>query len=107
LRREIEEWASRERRSLGNFTQLMVDWAFEQLKIVGSMKRLLKSAKESKNLPNIDRPTKNTATPFCPPEALVDVNVFHPVTPVRQFPVVRKQRDWDNGLAVPAEIFYV
>jgi uncharacterized protein (DUF1778 family) len=42
LRREIEEWASRERRSLGNFTQLMVDWAFEQLKIVGSMKRLLK-----------------------------------------------------------------
>jgi hypothetical protein len=42
MRREMEAWASRERRTLGNFTELMVEWAFEQLKVAGSTERLLK-----------------------------------------------------------------
>jgi len=42
LRREMEEFAAKERRRLGNVGELLLEWAFEQLKIAGSVDRLLK-----------------------------------------------------------------
>jgi hypothetical protein len=42
LRTELEEFAARERRKLGNITELILEWAFEQLKVAGSTERLLK-----------------------------------------------------------------
>jgi len=42
LRAELEELASRERRKLGNITELILEWGFEQLKAAGSTERLLK-----------------------------------------------------------------
>jgi len=41
LRAELEEFAARERRTLGNVGELILEWAFEQLKIAGSTERLL------------------------------------------------------------------
>lgn len=40
LRRELEEFAAKERRSLGNLGEILVEWAFEQLKSAGSTERL-------------------------------------------------------------------
>ena len=42
LRAELEEFAARERRKLSNITELILEWAFEQLKAAGSTERLLK-----------------------------------------------------------------
>jgi hypothetical protein len=42
LRRELEEWANRDRRKLGNLGEVLIEWAFEQLKNAGSTERLLK-----------------------------------------------------------------
>jgi len=42
LRRELEEFAAKERRKLGNLGELILEWAFEQLKTAGSVDRLLK-----------------------------------------------------------------
>jgi hypothetical protein len=42
LRQEIEEFAAKERRKLGNLGEVILEWAFEQLKTAGSVKRLLK-----------------------------------------------------------------
>jgi len=42
LRAELEEFASQERRTLGNLAELLLEWSFEQLKLVGSMDQLLK-----------------------------------------------------------------
>jgi hypothetical protein len=42
LRAELEAFAARERRKLGNITELILEWAFEQLKAAGSTERLLK-----------------------------------------------------------------
>jgi hypothetical protein len=42
LRAEMEEFAARERRTLGNLGELLVEWSFAQLKVAGSMDRLLK-----------------------------------------------------------------
>jgi len=42
LRSEMEGFAAGEQRSLGNIGTLLVVWAFEQLKAVGSTERLLK-----------------------------------------------------------------
>lgn len=41
LRAELEAFATRERRTLGNLGELIVEWAFEQLKAAGSTERLL------------------------------------------------------------------
>ena len=41
LRSELEQFAARERRKLGNITELILEWAFEQLKSAGSTERLL------------------------------------------------------------------
>ena len=42
LRAELEEFAAREKRKLGNLGELMLEWAFEQLKTAGSTQNLLK-----------------------------------------------------------------
>ena len=42
LRREMEAWAEKERRKLGNLGETLMEWAFEQLKAAGSTDRLLK-----------------------------------------------------------------
>jgi len=42
LRREMEEFAMKERRKLGNLAELILEWGFEQLKMAGSVDRLLK-----------------------------------------------------------------
>jgi DNA anti-recombination protein RmuC len=41
LRVELEAFASREKRTLGNIGELILEWAFEQLKTAGSTERLL------------------------------------------------------------------
>jgi hypothetical protein len=40
LRRELEEAAAKERRTLCNLSELLLEWAYEQLKIAGSVDRL-------------------------------------------------------------------
>lgn len=42
LRTELEQFAARERRKLGNIGEVILEWAFEQLKAAGSTERLLK-----------------------------------------------------------------
>lgn len=44
LREEFERYAAAERRTLGNFGSVLLEWAFEQLKTAGSTERLLKFA---------------------------------------------------------------
>ena len=41
FRRKLEEVAARERRTLGNVGELLLEWAYDQLKIAGSLERLL------------------------------------------------------------------
>jgi hypothetical protein len=41
LRTELEKFAARERRKLGNIGEVLLEWAFEQLKAAGSTERLL------------------------------------------------------------------
>ena len=42
LRVEMEEFAVREQRSLGNLGAVLLEWGFAQLKVAGSVDRLLK-----------------------------------------------------------------
>ncbi len=42
LRRDMEAFAERERRKLGNVGEALLEWSFEQLKVAGSLDRLLK-----------------------------------------------------------------
>jgi len=42
LRVELVEFATKERRSLGNMGAALLEWAFEQLKTARSLERLLK-----------------------------------------------------------------
>ena len=42
LRAEMEEFAARERRKLGNVGMVLLEWGVEQLKAAGSIERLLK-----------------------------------------------------------------
>ena len=41
LRKELEEYAAKERRTLGNLGELLMEWASEQLKTAGSTTKLL------------------------------------------------------------------
>jgi hypothetical protein len=50
LRVGLESFAAREKRTLGNIGEVMVEWAFEQLKIVGSTERLLRYRIRSKKV---------------------------------------------------------
>ena len=43
LRAQLEQYAAREKRTLGNLGELLVEWGFEQLKIAGSTERLGKA----------------------------------------------------------------
>jgi len=42
LRREMEDYAYADRRKLGNVGETLLEWAWEQLKVAGSIERLLK-----------------------------------------------------------------
>jgi hypothetical protein len=42
LHRELEEAAVRGRRTLGNFGRLLIEWAFERHKELGSSEKLLR-----------------------------------------------------------------
>lgn len=42
LRAELEEFAARERRTLGNVAELLLEWAMEQLKSPGTTELLLR-----------------------------------------------------------------
>ena len=42
MRLELEKYAGAEKRTLGNFGAVILEWAFEQLKAAGSTERLLK-----------------------------------------------------------------
>jgi hypothetical protein len=49
LRRELEEFADKERRKLGNVGEVLLEWAWEQLQVAGSIDRLLKFKIRSKD----------------------------------------------------------
>jgi hypothetical protein len=55
LRAELWQFATRERRSLGNIGATLLEWAFEQLKVAGSIDRLLKYQLEKKPAEKSDR----------------------------------------------------
>ena len=42
FRREFEAFAAKERRNTSNMGFVLLEWAFEQLKVAGSVDRLLK-----------------------------------------------------------------
>jgi hypothetical protein len=42
LRAGLEEFAARDKRALGNLGEILLEWSFEQLQVVGSTERLLK-----------------------------------------------------------------
>lgn len=42
LRAELEEFATREKRKLGNIAEVILEWGVEQFKATGSTERLLK-----------------------------------------------------------------
>ena len=50
LRTELERFAARERRKLGNIGEVLLEWAFEQLKLAGSTERLMKSTISRKSI---------------------------------------------------------
>ena len=50
LRTELERFAARERRKLGNIGEVLLEWAFEQLKLAGSTERLMKSTIRRKSI---------------------------------------------------------
>jgi hypothetical protein len=49
LRREMGEFADKERRKLGNVGEVLLEWAWEQLQAAGSIDRLPKSKIRSKD----------------------------------------------------------
>jgi hypothetical protein len=49
LRREMEQFADKERRKLGNVGEVLLEWAWEQLRAAGSIDRLLKFKIRSKD----------------------------------------------------------
>ena len=64
LRRELEEFACKDRRKLGNVGEALLEWAWEQLQVAGSIERLLKFKIRSKAAKRIDggNPTIGTST---------------------------------------------
>jgi len=48
LRREMEEFADKERRKLGNVGEVLLEWAWAQLQAAGSIDRLLKFKSDRK-----------------------------------------------------------
>lgn len=60
LRREMEEFAYKERRKLGNVGEVLLEWAWAQLQLAGSVDRLLKFEIRSKAAKRIDRGNSTT-----------------------------------------------
>ena len=52
LRREMEDYAYADRRKLGNVGETLLEWAWEQLRVAGSIERLLKFKITSGRKPN-------------------------------------------------------
>jgi hypothetical protein len=52
-RAELEQCAEREKRSLANFGAVLLEWAFEQFRVVGSTDRLLRF-----KIRNVDPPRR-------------------------------------------------
>ena len=48
LHRDMEEFAYKERRRLGNVGEVLLEWAWAQLQVAGSIERLLKFKIRSK-----------------------------------------------------------
>jgi hypothetical protein len=42
MRTELEKFAAAEKRTLANFGAVLLEWGFEQWKVVGSTERLMK-----------------------------------------------------------------
>lgn len=42
LRAGLEDFAARNKRSLGNLGEVLLEWSFQQLQVVGSTERLLR-----------------------------------------------------------------
>ena len=42
LKTELENFAAQEKRKLGNLGEILLEWAFEELKVAGSTDRLLR-----------------------------------------------------------------
>jgi hypothetical protein len=42
LRAGLEEFAARDKRTLGNLSEVLLEWSFEQLQLAGSTERLLR-----------------------------------------------------------------
>lgn len=53
LRREMEDFAQKERRKLGNVGEVLLEWAWEQLHLAGSIERLLKFKIRPKGGPSV------------------------------------------------------
>jgi hypothetical protein len=49
LRREIEDFAYKEQRKLGNVGETLLEWAWAQLQVAGSIEQLLKFGIRSKD----------------------------------------------------------
>lgn len=60
LRREMEEFAYKERRKLGNVGEVLLEWAWAQLQLAGSVDRLLKFEIRSKAAKRMDRENSTT-----------------------------------------------
>lgn len=60
LRAELEEFAARERRTLGNIGELLLEWALEQLKSAGTMDRLLRMSGERPVVQVVPPPVERT-----------------------------------------------
>jgi hypothetical protein len=48
LRTELERYAAAEKRTLANFGAVLLEWAFEQLKVAGSTERLLRVSNQQR-----------------------------------------------------------
>jgi hypothetical protein len=48
LRAELERYAAAEKRTLANFGAVLLEWAFEQLKVAGSTERLLRVSNQQR-----------------------------------------------------------
>jgi hypothetical protein len=59
LRDEMIQFAAHERRSLGNFGAILLEWAFERVKVAGSTVKLLGRSSKELNRTYRDQRLKN------------------------------------------------
>jgi hypothetical protein len=68
LRVELEQFAARERRKLGNIGEVLLEWAFQQLKNAGSTDSLLKQGVSPRSAPQLS-PQREKQIPHTAREA--------------------------------------